>query len=68
MAGIRIGRGAIVASGAVVTKDVPPYEIHAGIPARKIGDRFVCEKDRTIYDKMLAGAAFKERYAVPVVK
>lgn len=37
--GIKIGEGAIVASGAIVTKDVPPYTIVAGIPARIIGKR-----------------------------
>lgn len=34
--GVRIGKGAIVATGAVVTKDVPPYSIVAGVPARVI--------------------------------
>ena len=37
--GIVIGEGAVVASGAVVTKDVPPYAIVAGVPARIIGQR-----------------------------
>lgn len=37
--GVTIGEGAVVAAGAVVTKDVPPYEIHAGVPACKIGER-----------------------------
>lgn len=35
-----IGDGAIIAAGAVVTKDVEPYSIYAGVPARKIGNRF----------------------------
>ena len=39
VAGVRIGRGAIVATGAVVTKDVPPYAIVAGVPAKKIKER-----------------------------
>lgn len=34
--GITIGRGAIIAAGAVVTKDVPPYAICGGNPARVI--------------------------------
>jgi acetyltransferase-like isoleucine patch superfamily enzyme len=37
--GITIGRGAVVASNAVVTRDVEPGAIVAGIPARKIGVR-----------------------------
>lgn len=37
--GIRVGEGAVVATGAVVTRDVPPYTIVAGIPAKKIGER-----------------------------
>jgi len=39
MPGVTIGRGAVVASGAVVTKDVEPYAVVGGIPARKIGER-----------------------------
>ena len=34
-----IGEGAIVAAGAVVTKDIEPYSIVGGIPAKKIGVR-----------------------------
>lgn len=37
--GVRIGEGAVVAAGAVVTKDVEPYAIVAGSPARVIGKR-----------------------------
>lgn len=37
--GIRIGEGSVVASGAVVTKDVEPYTIVGGVPAKKIGER-----------------------------
>lgn len=32
--GIRIGRGAVVGAGAIVTKDVPPYAVCVGNPAR----------------------------------
>src|SRR3989338_9442275 len=37
--GVRIGRGAIVAAGAVVTKDVPPFAVVGGVPAKTIGER-----------------------------
>ena len=37
--GVRIGRGAIVAAAAVVTKDVPAYAIVGGNPAQRIGSR-----------------------------
>ena len=36
---VRIGKGAVVAAGAVVTKDIPPFTIVGGIPAKKIGER-----------------------------
>lgn len=35
----RIGHGAVVGAGSVLTKDVPDYEIWAGNPAKKIGER-----------------------------
>ena len=40
MAGVHIGDGAIVGTRAVVTKDVPPYTIVGGIPAKEIRKRF----------------------------
>ncbi len=37
--GVTIGNGAVICAGAVVTKDIPPYTVVAGVPARKIADR-----------------------------
>jgi len=37
--GVRLGRCAVAAAGSVVTKDIPPYEIHSGNPARFVRRR-----------------------------
>lgn len=37
--GITIGKGAVIAAGSVVTKDVEPYSVLAGVPAKKISQR-----------------------------
>lgn len=38
--GVIIGDGAVLGGGGIFTKDVLPYEIWAGVPAKKIGQRF----------------------------
>jgi putative colanic acid biosynthesis acetyltransferase WcaF len=45
--GVRIGRGSVLAAGAVVTKDVPPYHVVGGVPARKIKER---NPEACVYD------------------
>jgi len=42
--GIQIGTGAIVAAGSVVVKDIPPYAVVGGNPARVIRHRFSDEQ------------------------
>lgn len=48
MSGVTIGDGAVVAARAVVTKDVPPYAIVAGVPARPVRLRFAEDVARRI--------------------
>ena len=43
--GVTIGQGSIIAAGSIVTKDVEAFSIYAGVPAKKISNRFDNEKD-----------------------
>lgn len=47
LGGVKIGNGSVIGAGAVVTKDIPPYSIAVGVPAKIVGKRFsdeICEK------------------------
>ncbi len=50
--GVKIGRGSIIAAGAVVIKDVPPYSVAGGIPAKVIKKRF-SETEIQMHENML---------------
>jgi acetyltransferase-like isoleucine patch superfamily enzyme len=39
LSGVTLGKGSVIAAGAVVTKDVPPYAIVAGVPAKVVSNR-----------------------------
>lgn len=50
LSGVHVGDGAVLAAGSVVTKDVPPYAVMAGNPARCVRHRF----DEATVEKLLA--------------
>jgi acetyltransferase-like isoleucine patch superfamily enzyme len=62
MQGVSVGRGSVIGAMAVVTKDVPPYEVWAGVPARKIRDRFSSDQDRLRHETMLNQQCFEGQF------
>lgn len=47
LGGVTIGRGSVIAAGSIVTKDIPPYVVAAGVPCRVI--RKITDKDKEKY-------------------
>lgn len=45
LSGVTIHEGSIIAAGSLVTKDVEPYSIYAGVPAKRVRDRFDSQED-----------------------
>ena len=56
--GVTIGRGSVIAAGAVVTKDIPRYSIAAGVPAKVIKMRFTPEQIKE-HEKIIESRASK---------
>lgn len=50
LSGRNVGVGAVIGAGSIVTKDVPPYEVWAGNPAKKIKDRFDNKTSNALLD------------------
>ncbi len=48
--GVTIGRGSVIGAGAVVTKDIPPYSVAVGVPAKVMAHR---DEKRFAFEKML---------------
>jgi acetyltransferase-like isoleucine patch superfamily enzyme len=44
LSGVTIGHGAVIAAGSLVTRDIPPYSIAGGVPARVLRHRFSAEQ------------------------
>ena len=66
MSGVNISQGAVIAAGSVVTKDVPPYAIVGGVPAKVIKYRFnnemICELLKVDYSKLTKSMVVKHEY------
>ncbi len=60
--GVKIGDGSIIAMGSVVTKNIEPYSIYGGVPAKKIKDRFNAN-DISIHKKMLIEEKSKTKFS-----
>lgn len=64
--GIQIGDGTIVAAGSIVTKNLPPFVIAAGIPAQVIKKRFNSIEDEKVHLQMLNGSVLKNVRNKPI--
>ncbi len=60
LSGVTIGKGAVIAAASVVTKNVADYDVVAGNPARRVGERF-SQADRLLHEEKLAPRASQAR-------
>ena len=58
LTGVRLRRGTIVATGSVVIGDTEPYSIVAGVPAKKVGERFTPDQIK-IHERKIATGTFR---------
>jgi acetyltransferase-like isoleucine patch superfamily enzyme len=58
LTGVRVRRGTVIAAGSVVIRDTEPYSIVAGVPARKVGERFTKEQI-AIHERKIATGTFR---------
>jgi putative colanic acid biosynthesis acetyltransferase WcaF len=46
-AGVSVGDGAVLGLGSIATRDLAPWVVYAGVPARRIKDRVISDEDKT---------------------
>ena len=61
--GVKIGDGAIIGAGSIVTKDIPPFHIAAGNPAKIIRERFSSDDEINFHRKNVGEKRFIAEYA-----
>jgi len=59
LTGVTIGRGSVVAAGSVVSRDIPPYSIAGGVPARVIRKRFSDEATIKRHESLIRNGRFR---------
>lgn len=60
LGGVTIGEGCVIGAGSVVAKDIPPYSIAVGSPARRISGRFQSEAECSQHSESLDGLVHPE--------
>lgn len=59
LTGVTVGRGSVVAAGSVVSRDIPPYSIAAGVPAKVISKRFEDQKTIERHESAIRNGHFR---------